>query len=72
VFSTKFDVILVDPPLEEYVHRALGVAKYMDYWTFEEVLKLKIKAIDDAPSFIFLWVGVSVGLEQGRQRDLIK
>ncbi|RZC72664.1 hypothetical protein C5167_048146, partial [Papaver somniferum] len=30
-----------------------------------EVLKLKSKAIGDTPSFIFLWVGVGVGLEQG-------
>ncbi|MCL7049576.1 hypothetical protein MKW94_017781 [Papaver nudicaule] len=66
-FGTKFDVILVDPPWEEYVHRAPGVADHMDYWTFEEILNLKIEAIADTPSFIFLWVGDGVGLEQGRQ-----
>ncbi|CAN0891743.1 N6-adenosine-methyltransferase non-catalytic subunit MTB [Linum grandiflorum] len=66
-FGTKFDVILVDPPWEEYVHRAPGVADHMEYWTFEEILNLKIEAIADTPSFLFLWVGDGVGLEQGRQ-----
>ncbi|KAK9059794.1 hypothetical protein SSX86_020498 [Deinandra increscens subsp. villosa] len=66
-FGTKFDVILVDPPWEEYVHRAPGVADHMDYWTLEEIMNLKIEAIADTPSFIFLWVGDGVGLEQGRQ-----
>ncbi|KAK1419634.1 hypothetical protein QVD17_28862 [Tagetes erecta] len=66
-FGTKFDVILVDPPWEEYVHRAPGVADHMEYWTFEEIMNLKIEAIADTPSFVFLWVGDGVGLEQGRQ-----
>ncbi|XP_061364477.1 N6-adenosine-methyltransferase non-catalytic subunit MTB-like [Gastrolobium bilobum] len=66
-FGTKFDVILIDPPWEEYVHRAPGVADHMEYWTFEEIMNLKIEAIADTPSFIFLWVGDAVGLEQGRQ-----
>ncbi|KAJ8427946.1 hypothetical protein Cgig2_023241 [Carnegiea gigantea] len=66
-FGTKFDVILVDPPWEEYVHRAPGVTDHMEYWTFEEIINLKIEAIADTPSFIFLWVGDGVGLEQGRQ-----
>ncbi|KAJ7974160.1 methyltransferase-like protein 1 [Quillaja saponaria] len=66
-FGTKFDVILVDPPWEEYVHRAPGAADNMEYWKFEEIMSLKIEAIADTPSFIFLWVGDGVGLEQGRQ-----
>ncbi|KAG9144645.1 hypothetical protein Leryth_020932 [Lithospermum erythrorhizon] len=67
LFGTKFDVILIDPPWEEYVHRAPGVTDHMEYWTFEEIMNLKIEAIADTPSFIFLWVGDGVGLEQGRQ-----
>ncbi|PHT49190.1 N6-adenosine-methyltransferase subunit METTL14 [Capsicum baccatum] len=66
-FGTKFDVILIDPPWEEYVHRAPGVTDHMAYWTFEEIMNLKIEAIADTPSFVFLWVGDGVGLEQGRQ-----
>ncbi|GAB2265173.1 hypothetical protein Dimus_000238 [Dionaea muscipula] len=65
-FGTKFDVILVDPPWEEYVHRAPGT-DHTEYWTLEEIMNLKIEAIADTPSFIFLWVGDGVGLEQGRQ-----
>eukprot|EP00252_Welwitschia_mirabilis_P024336 TRINITY_DN7180_c0_g1_i7.p1 TRINITY_DN7180_c0_g1~~TRINITY_DN7180_c0_g1_i7.p1 ORF type:complete len:1040 (+),score=264.44 TRINITY_DN7180_c0_g1_i7:141-3260(+) len=66
LFGTKFDVILVDPPWEEYVHRAPGVGDHMEYWTFEEIQNLKIEAIAENPSFIFLWVGDGMGLEQGR------
>lgn len=44
-FGTKFDVILVDPPWEEYVHRAPGVADHMECWTFEEIMNLKIEVI---------------------------
>ncbi|XP_075485888.1 N6-adenosine-methyltransferase non-catalytic subunit MTB-like isoform X1 [Primulina tabacum] len=66
-FGTKFDVVLIDPPWEEYVHRAPGVTEHMEYWTFAEIMNLKIEAITDTPSFIFLWVGDGVGLEQGRQ-----
>ncbi|CAN6299230.1 unnamed protein product [Urochloa humidicola] len=66
-FGTKFDVILVDPLWEEYVHRAPGVTDHIEYWTVEEIMNLKIEAIADTPSFIFLWVGDGVGLEQGRQ-----
>lgn len=44
-FGTKFDVILVDPPWEEYVHRAPGVTDHMEYWTFEEIMNLKIEVI---------------------------
>ncbi|KAG6524331.1 hypothetical protein ZIOFF_014237 [Zingiber officinale] len=65
-FGTKFNVILVDPPWEEYVHRAPGITDYPEYWTFEQIRDLKIEAIADTPSFI-LWVGDGVGLEQGRQ-----
>ncbi|KAJ3682532.1 hypothetical protein LUZ60_015105 [Juncus effusus] len=66
-FGTKFDVILVDPPWEEYVHRAPGITDHIEYWTMEEIMNLKLEAIADTPSFIFLWVGDGVGLEQGRQ-----
>ncbi|XP_062209881.1 N6-adenosine-methyltransferase non-catalytic subunit MTB-like [Phragmites australis] len=66
-FGTKFDVILVDPPWEEYAHRAPGITDHIEYWNSEEIMNLKIEAIADTPSFVFLWVGDGVGLEQGRQ-----
>ncbi|KAF3332702.1 methyltransferase-like protein 1 [Carex littledalei] len=65
-FGTKFDVILVDPPWEEYVHRAPGITDHIENWNVDEIMNLKIEAIADTPSFIFLWVGDGVGLEQGR------
>ncbi|KAJ8542342.1 hypothetical protein K7X08_017208 [Anisodus acutangulus] len=55
-----------EPEWEEYVHRAPGVTDHIAYWTFEEIMNLKIEAIADT-SFVFLWVGDGVGLEQGRQ-----
>ncbi|XP_062216791.1 N6-adenosine-methyltransferase non-catalytic subunit MTB-like [Phragmites australis] len=66
-FGTKFDVILVDPPWEEYAHRAPGITDHIEYWNAEQIMNLKIEAIADTPSFVFLWVGDGVGLEQGRQ-----
>lgn len=44
-FGTKFDVILVDPPWEEYVHRAPGVTDHMEHWSFEEIMNLKIEVV---------------------------
>lgn len=59
----KFDVILVDPPWEEYEKRARGLPSYLlnpdryKSWTLEELQRLNIDQIADNPSFIFLWVG---------------
>lgn len=54
-FGTKFDVILVDPPWEEYVHRAPGVTDHTDHWTFEEIMNLKIEV-----SCFFFWTFIFV------------
>ncbi|KAL2650612.1 hypothetical protein R1flu_018740 [Riccia fluitans] len=66
LFGTKFDVILVDPPWEEYVRRAPGVGDSMEWWAYEDILNLRIEAISDTPAFIFLWVGDAEGLDHGR------
>ncbi|KAJ4457588.1 putative Methyltransferase MT-A70 family protein [Paratrimastix pyriformis] len=60
--GSKFDVILVDPPWEEYYR--LGRAS--SYWTLEEMMSLRVDTIAETPSFLFLWVGNAAGLEQGR------
>ena len=65
-FGTRFDVILIDPPWEEYVRRAPGVADTTGFWHPHEIANLKIEAIADTPSFVFLWVGNAEGLEWGR------
>jgi mRNA m6A methyltransferase non-catalytic subunit len=44
-FGTKFDVILVDPPWEEYTHRAPGITDHLEYWNVEDIMNLKIEVI---------------------------
>ncbi|XP_025018065.1 N6-adenosine-methyltransferase non-catalytic subunit [Tetranychus urticae] len=60
----KFDVILIEPPLEEY-QRTRG-ATNMDFWNWEEIEKLAIEDIAAQRSFVFLWCGSSEGLDLGR------
>ena len=43
LFGTKFDVILIDPPWEEYVRRAPGVADDTEWWSAEEIMALQIE-----------------------------
>jgi len=70
--GTKFDVILVDPPWEEYSRRAAH--HHLPCWTHEEIERLNIEEIADSPSFLFLWCGSGGRLgddvfhiDQGRQ-----
>ncbi|KAG2496477.1 hypothetical protein HYH03_005303 [Edaphochlamys debaryana] len=65
-FGTKFDVILVDPPWEEYVRRAPGLVSDPESWTWQELQALELEAISDTPCFLFLWCGAEEGLEAGR------
>lgn len=61
----KFDVILIDPPLEEY-QRTQGVTK-SKFWSWEDLMHLEIEEIAAPRSFIFLWCGSSDGLDLGRK-----
>ncbi|RWS30624.1 Methyltransferase-like protein 14 [Leptotrombidium deliense] len=63
--KTKFDVILVEPPLEEY-QRSHGVTN-MKFWSWDEIMRLSIEDVAAPRSFIFLWCGSSDGLDLGRQ-----
>ncbi|XP_076318235.1 methyltransferase like 14 isoform X2 [Tachypleus tridentatus] len=63
--NCKFDVILVEPPLEEY-QRSQGVSN-SKFWTWDEIIKLEIEEVAAPRSFIFLWCGSSDGLDLGRQ-----
>ncbi|CAB4400935.1 unnamed protein product [Rhizophagus irregularis] len=66
--GTKFDVILIDPPLEEYCRRSPLVAgSNLDYWDYDEIANLKIEDAAATPSFIFIWSGDADGLDRGRQ-----
>eukprot|EP00891_Asterochloris_glomerata_P004925 jgi/Astpho2/4925/Aster-05852 len=53
-FGTKFDVVLIDPPWEEYARRAPGVGDTAT-WTWQEIIALDIDAVTDSPGFVFLW-----------------
>ncbi|XP_076034336.1 methyltransferase like 14 isoform X2 [Oratosquilla oratoria] len=62
---TKFDVILVEPPLEEYQH-TYGVTN-IQFWDWQQIMELDIAQVAAPRSFIFLWCGSSEGLDLGRQ-----
>lgn len=65
----KFDVILIEPPLEEYTRNALvntDLRNNQSFWSWEEVMSLPIESIAAQRSFIFMWVGSSEGLDLGR------
>uniref|UniRef100_T1INW0 N(6)-adenosine-methyltransferase non-catalytic subunit METTL14 n=1 Tax=Strigamia maritima TaxID=126957 RepID=T1INW0_STRMM len=61
----KFDVILVEPPLEEY-QRSAGVTN-TQFWSWEQIMKLEIEEVAAQRSFVFLWCGSSEGLDLGRK-----
>ncbi|TPX45696.1 hypothetical protein SeMB42_g03905 [Synchytrium endobioticum] len=69
----KFDVILIDPPLEEYARRsavagAMNIAKAgVSCWTWHDIASLRIEEIAAPISFCFLWVGDAEGLDRGRE-----
>lgn len=67
--GTKFDVILIDPPWEEYQTRVNGMYvpnEDLTFWTQEELRQLKIGELADTQSFCFLWCG-ETHLEHGRE-----
>ncbi|XP_028130632.1 N6-adenosine-methyltransferase non-catalytic subunit [Diabrotica virgifera virgifera] len=62
--NNKFDVILVEPPLEEY-QRTMG-ATNMQFWSWDQVMNLDVGEVAAQRSFVFLWCGSSEGLDMGR------
>uniref|UniRef100_A0A6B2EDV5 N(6)-adenosine-methyltransferase non-catalytic subunit METTL14 n=1 Tax=Phlebotomus kandelakii TaxID=1109342 RepID=A0A6B2EDV5_9DIPT len=66
--GTKYDVILIEPPLEEYAKGGAGVASGASraFWSWEEILDLEIGELAAHRSFVFLWCGSSEGLDMGR------
>ncbi|KAF2364994.1 Pseudouridine synthase TruD [Trinorchestia longiramus] len=63
-----FDVILVEPPLEEYQHTTPGHASALKgFWDWSQIRELDIAQVAAPRSFIFLWVGSSEGLDEGRR-----
>ncbi|EDW28832.1 GL18735 [Drosophila persimilis] len=68
--GAKFDVILIEPPLEEYARAAPAVATVGGaprvFWNWDEILNLDVGEIAAHRSFVFLWCGSSEGLDMGR------
>lgn len=66
--GSQFDVILVDPPWDEYARRAaaLGGDASCESWTWEEICALKVEDLADTPCFLFLWCGSLEGVNHGR------
>ncbi|XP_041434075.1 N6-adenosine-methyltransferase non-catalytic subunit isoform X3 [Xenopus laevis] len=63
--KSEFDVILLEPPLEEYF-RETGIAANEKWWTWEDIMKLDIEGIAGSRAFVFLWCGSGEGLDFGR------
>ncbi|KAI8460289.1 MT-A70-domain-containing protein [Phakopsora pachyrhizi] len=78
---TRFDVILIDPPLKEYVQSYPHLNNRPDiincggpidqerpYWNWNELESLPVPQIASTPGFIFLWCGSGQAkdLEHGR------
>ncbi|XP_040274212.1 N6-adenosine-methyltransferase non-catalytic subunit isoform X2 [Bufo bufo] len=63
--KSEFDVILLEPPLEEYF-RETGIAAHEKWWTWEDIMKLDIEGIAGSRAFVFLWCGSGEGLDFGR------
>ncbi|CAH8619826.1 unnamed protein product [Dicrocoelium dendriticum] len=62
--KTKFDVVLIEPPLEEY-HRMNG-ALFDQHWTWDEIERLEIEQIVAPRSFVWIWCGSGEGLDAAR------
>ncbi|KAA1123617.1 hypothetical protein PGTUg99_020923 [Puccinia graminis f. sp. tritici] len=77
----RFDVILLDPPLKEYVENYPALSNEpsiagcggppdqpRDYWDWDELENLPLPQIAASPGFVFLWCGSGQGstLERGR------
>lgn len=61
----QFDVILIEPPLEEYA-RTCGVTNVTKFWDWHKIMALDIAELAAQRSFVFLWCGSSDGLDLGR------
>ncbi|KAF7257678.1 hypothetical protein EG68_05255, partial [Paragonimus skrjabini miyazakii] len=63
--ESKFDVVLIEPPLEEY-HRMTG-AVFDQHWTWEEIERLEIEQIIAPRAFVWIWCGSGEGLDAARK-----
>ncbi|SJX66171.1 related to KAR4-transcription factor required for gene regulation in response to pheromones [Sporisorium reilianum f. sp. reilianum] len=76
LIPVKYDVVLIDPPLEAYEWEASPAASTSASagtasatWSWEEIATLPVPQLAAKESFVFLWVGSGAGdgLERGRE-----
>ncbi|XP_017860547.1 PREDICTED: methyltransferase-like protein 14 homolog [Drosophila arizonae] len=64
--GSKFDVILIEPPLEEYARVAPAVATVGGaqrvFWNWDDILNMDVGEIAEHCSFVVLRSGSSEGL----------
>ncbi|UZJ52324.1 hypothetical protein CBS101457_001644 [Exobasidium rhododendri] len=67
----KYDVVIVDPPLESYEWESVPGNRESDsrIWSWDQIASLPMPQIMAKESFIFLWIGSGAndGLERGRE-----
>ncbi|TPP57604.1 N6-adenosine-methyltransferase subunit METTL14 [Fasciola gigantica] len=63
--QSKFDVVLIEPPLEEY--RRMNGAVFDQHWTWTEIEQLEIEKIVSPRSFVWIWCGSGEGLDAARR-----
>ena len=63
--GTRFDVILLEPSLEEYWRRASRVTLTWSPWEKEKIMNIKLE--DVGAQGLFLWCGSCEGLDLGRE-----
>ncbi|XP_037530866.1 N6-adenosine-methyltransferase non-catalytic subunit [Nematolebias whitei] len=63
--KSQFDVILIEPPLEEY-YRESGISQTERIWAWDDIMGLQIEEISASRAFVFLWCGSEEGLDLGR------
>lgn len=68
LIPVKYDVVLVDPPLEAYEWEGQPSAMGQT-WSWDNIAALPVPQVAAKESFVFLWVGSGAGdgLERGRE-----
>ena len=71
--GVKSNVILMEPPLEEYQRMPSGVTFSWSPWDWEEeIMNLKLEDVRSQRSFLFLWCGSCEGLDLRQEREHLK
>jgi len=66
--QNQFDVILIEPPLQEY--QASNGLVYEKYWSWSEISQLQIDKIASHRAFLWIWCGCE-GLDEAREVTVV-